>query len=96
MSLYDVSKLTGASPLRGVGRDYGGKPASLATPQAAALAETGVSVETGSRVAAGPVPVDSDRVSMIRDALKDGSYPIMPARITDALIAARIMLSNGQ
>lgn len=97
MSLYDVSKLSGSSPLRGVSREYGGKPASVATPRpAAAVADQGVSVETGARVAAGPVPVDGDRVSMIRDALKNGSYPIVPAKITDALIAARIMLSSSQ
>lgn len=96
MSLYDVSRLSGSSPLRGVSREYGGKPAGVAAPHTAAPADQGVSVETGSRVAAGPVPVDGDRVSMIRDALKNGSYPIVPARITDALIAARLMLSNGQ
>lgn len=96
MSLYDVSKLSGTSPLRGVSREYGGKTASVATPRPAAAADQGVSVETGARVAAGPVPVDGDRVSMIRDALKNGSYPIVPAKITDALIAARMMLSSGQ
>jgi len=98
ISLYDVSKLSGSSPLRGVSREYGGKTASIATPRpaSAAAADQGVSVETGARVAAGPVPMDDDRVSMIRDALKNGSYPIVPAKITDALIAARMMLSSSQ
>lgn len=48
------------------------------------------------RVSAGAAPVDQDRVQQIRDALKEGSYPIMPAKIADAMIAARLMLSSAQ
>ena len=40
--------------------------------------------------------MNSERVSEIRRALRDGSYPIVPAEITDAIIAARLMLSVGQ
>ena len=102
MSLYDLSKLSGAPSVRGVGRELGrdlagSKAASTAAPQRAApVADQGVSVETGSRISAGSVPKDQDRVAEIRNALRDGSYPIVPAKITDALIAARLMLSNGQ
>ncbi len=35
-------------------------------------------------------------MQQIRDALKEGSYPIMPAKIADAMIAARLMLSSAQ
>lgn len=96
MSLYDVSRLTGTTPLRGLGsRDSAARTASTPREAGIAPADQGVTVETGNRVAAGPAPVDSDRVAAIREALQDGSYPIVPAKITDALIAARLMLSTS-
>ena len=96
MSLYDVSRLTGTTPLRVVGsRDTAARTTASLRESGIAPADQGVSVETGNRVAAGSVPVDSDRVATIREALRDGSYPIVPARITDALIAARLMLSTN-
>lgn len=97
MSLYDISRLSGAGALRPVGRDLGSSGKAEARPASApAVADRGIAVETGSRVSAGAAPVDTDRVAQIRDALKDGSYPIMPAKITDAMIAARLMLSGAQ
>jgi negative regulator of flagellin synthesis FlgM len=36
--------------------------------------------------------VDTDRVTMIRRALEDGHYPVVPARIADAMIAASYLL----
>lgn len=44
---------------------------------------------SASRVSAGTqVPVNHDRVSQIRKALETGTYPLVPAEIADALIAA--------
>lgn len=37
-------------------------------------------------------PVDADRVSEIRQAVEEGRYPIVPAKIADAMIAAGFML----
>lgn len=37
-------------------------------------------------------PVDADRVAQIRKAVEDGSYPVIPARIADAMIAAGMFL----
>lgn len=95
MSLYDVSRLTGSAPLRAAGRDSAARTTGAPRNGGVAPADQGVTVETGSRVSAGSAPVDSDRVATIREALRDGSYPIVPARITDALIAARLMLSTN-
>jgi negative regulator of flagellin synthesis FlgM len=96
MSLYDVSRLTGSTPLRAVGgRDSAARTTAAPRETGIAPADQGVTVETGNRVSAGNVPVDGDRVATIREALRDGSYPIVPARITDALIAARLMLSTN-
>lgn len=97
MALYDISRLTGPGALRPVARDFaaGGKGEARTAPAAPSLpADKGLAVETGSRVAAGPAPVDQDRVAQIREALRDGSYPIIPAQISDAIIAARLMLSG--
>lgn len=96
MSHYDVSRLTGASAIRGAARELPGAKASPSAPQGALAAEPGVAVETRNRVSAGAVPVDDARVDTIRQALRDGSYPIVPAKITDAIIAARLMLTSGE
>ncbi|MCL6251673.1 flagellar biosynthesis anti-sigma factor FlgM [Altererythrobacter sp. KTW20L] len=100
MSLYDISRLSGPAAMRPVARDMpeartGAKPEAKSA-QSAPAADGGIAVETGARVATGPVPVQQDRVAEIRDALKNGSYPIVPAQITDAVIAARLMLSGSQ
>lgn len=44
----------------------------------------------------GPEPVDAERVKIIRDAVENGTYPIVPARIADAMIAAGFLLRSGQ
>lgn len=97
MALYDISRLTAAGAARPVSRDLtaGGKAEAKATGASPATpADKGLAVETGARVAAGSAPVDQDRVAEIRSALRDGTYPIVPTQITDAIIAARLMLSG--
>ncbi|WP_249276544.1 flagellar biosynthesis anti-sigma factor FlgM [Sphingomonas baiyangensis] len=39
-------------------------------------------------MAASP-PVDADRVARIRKAIKDGTFPILPATIADHLLAMK-------
>lgn len=58
--------------------------------------DAGVSVEADSALAATTPPVDAERVAEIRRAIEDGSYPVIPTRIADAMIAARLMLSTSQ
>ncbi|MGD9665446.1 MAG: flagellar biosynthesis anti-sigma factor FlgM [Novosphingobium sp.] len=41
---------------------------------------------------AGQPPVDSDRVSVIRKAIENGTYPVIPAKIADAVVAAGLLL----
>jgi negative regulator of flagellin synthesis FlgM len=53
-------------------------------------ADAGISIEVGSAVLAANPPVNQYRVSEIRNALRDGSYPLVPTEIADAIIAARI------
>jgi negative regulator of flagellin synthesis FlgM len=44
----------------------------------------------------GEAPVDSDRVEMIRKAVDTGTYPLVPTKIADAMIAAGLLLRKGQ
>jgi negative regulator of flagellin synthesis FlgM len=44
----------------------------------------------------GEAPVDADRVATIRKAIENGSYPIIPTKIADGIIAAGILLRNGE
>jgi negative regulator of flagellin synthesis FlgM len=44
----------------------------------------------------GQAPVGSDRVAQIRKAVESGTYPLIPATIADAVIAAGILLRSGK
>lgn len=68
---------------------------SAAADAASAAATTTASVETSVSTTAGEATVDSDRVTQIRHAIEHGTYPILPARISDAMIAAGIILQTG-
>jgi negative regulator of flagellin synthesis FlgM len=56
----------------------------------------GVSVEVGATIGTAletpAPPVDRERVAEIRKALEEGTYPLVPTRIADAMIAARVSL----
>ncbi|MEC7889420.1 MAG: flagellar biosynthesis anti-sigma factor FlgM [Pseudomonadota bacterium] len=45
-------------------------------------------VATSRLSTSGETPIDSDRVSEIRKALETGTYPLIPTKIADAIIAA--------
>lgn len=53
------------------------------------------SIETSQALAAGKAPVDTDRVALIRQAVESGNYPLVPAKIADAMIAAGMLLRTG-
>ena len=78
---------TGPVPAVRVTLDTPPAPAPATPP-----AKTGTTL--AADMAAAP-PVDTDRVAQIRQAIKDGSYPIMPARIADSLIALRLQWKSN-
>lgn len=54
---------------------------------------TGAQEASPARALAGSeAPVDTDRVDVIRKAVEQGKYPVLPARIADAMIAAGYLL----
>ncbi|AKQ41477.1 hypothetical protein CP97_04680 [Aurantiacibacter atlanticus] len=96
MSLYDVSKLSSIGPLRSATRELPGEKPAVDAERANGAVDGGVTVQTGAKVSAGAAPVDAERVQEIRQALREGNYPLVPSRISDAIIAARHMLSDSQ
>lgn len=91
MSPLDIGKTAAIRPLRTVSSDTPALPAA-APASAPANGDDGVRVDVASHAADSAAPVDHERVAQIRDALRDGTYPIVPAQIADALIAARLSL----
>ncbi len=96
MSLYNVTRAGAASPVRNTGGEKAADRLRTDASAAAGAVDHGVAVQTGSRIASGPAPVDTDRVAEIRAALRDNRYPIVPSQIADAMIAAKLMLSQGK
>ena len=77
--------ITAASPAPQVAA-----PAASPVDQAAASA---AAVQTSAALAPGKPPVDDNRVAQIRNAIQKGTYPLLPTRVADAMIAAGLMLS---
>lgn len=44
----------------------------------------------------GPMPVNAERVGEIRRAIESGRYPLVPARVADAMIAAGLLLRRAK
>ncbi|MBV7258902.1 flagellar biosynthesis anti-sigma factor FlgM [Erythrobacter crassostreae] len=95
MSSIELSKLQGVGApraLSGSDRPQIDARASQARPAAPNSAEAGIKLEVGTAVEASEPPVNNERIAEIRTALKQGSYPLVPTEIADAMIAARISL----
>ena len=57
-----------------------------------AAAQAGATMVSTSVASAGTPPINSDRVVAIRKAIQNGSYPLLPTKISDAMIAAGMVL----
>ncbi|MEA1619139.1 flagellar biosynthesis anti-sigma factor FlgM [Erythrobacter sp. T5W1-R] len=96
MPSVEISKLHGIGPARALSESDRSQAApQSASPAAGSSAKLGLAVEVGSVSAIGSAtpPVDTDRVEQIRAALRDGSYPLVPTKIVDAMIAAQVSFS---
>lgn len=97
MSFVELSKTAAIGAARAPGPGDRAQIDARLGPKEARTASVpgGVSLEVeapGPSVAATP-PVDAERVRQIRAALRDGSYPLVPTKIVDAMIAAQVSLS---
>ncbi|EGD59406.1 hypothetical protein Y88_1561 [Novosphingobium nitrogenifigens DSM 19370] len=53
-------------------------------------------MQTTVDTSSGTVPVDAVRVAEIRKAINEGTYPLIPTKIGDAMIAAGMLLQKGR
>jgi negative regulator of flagellin synthesis FlgM len=44
----------------------------------------------------GTPPVDQERVAQIRKAIEEDRYPVLPMKVSDAIIAAGFLLRSGK
>ncbi|AIT80666.1 MULTISPECIES: flagellar biosynthesis anti-sigma factor FlgM [Novosphingobium] len=65
------------------------------TDKQAAIA-AGAAVETTEALDPSAPPVNTERVKQIRKAVESGTYPLVPAEIADAMIAAGVLLRSGK
>lgn len=94
MPSFELGKLQGVSPARALSEsDRTGLDTNTKASARGATSENvkpGVALEVSAALDPSKPPVDADRVSQIREALKDGTYPLVPTKIADAIIAARV------
>lgn len=53
-------------------------------------------VVTSDALDPGSPPIDTERVEMIRKAVESGTYPVVPAKVADAMIAAGMLLRTNK
>jgi negative regulator of flagellin synthesis FlgM len=91
MPSVELSKLQGIAATRAVATSERAQIETRAgAPRSNAAPAPGVSVEIGDAASAASAPVNAERVREILAALKDGSYPLVPTKIVDAMIAAQV------
>jgi len=94
MPSVELSKLPGINPVRALATgDHAQIEARAPAANLSKAPAAGISVEVSAAADAATPPVDAERVQEIRNALRDGSYPLVPAKIADAMIAAQVSLS---
>ena len=93
MSPIETRRTTPVTPARAAPERGPDTAASQGGPTSRAPAP-GIRVDLAESSATPTSPVDRERVEQIREALRDGTYPIVPAKIADALIAARLTLGG--
>lgn len=99
MSSFEIGAPRPVSAVQVTALGTGAKPVQTEAPTAqapqSAPAPAASQVETSDAVKAGVAPVDQERVREIRQAVEAGKYPIVPAKIADAMIAAGMLLRSA-
>ncbi|HKR91731.1 flagellar biosynthesis anti-sigma factor FlgM [Novosphingobium sp.] len=72
----------------------GANSVAASSKKSASGLAVGAAVETSDALDPGAAPIDTDRVEMIRKAVETGKYPVVPAKIADAMIAAGVLLRS--
>ena len=85
-----------AIPLSALARPTAVGKAQPAPQGAAHLQPRAAAGSASSATAAALPPVDAERVTQIRQAIQQNRYPVIPARIADAMIAAPFLLNAAK
>lgn len=93
MPSVELSKLASVSATRAATASDRAQVEARGPAAAAPAATPGISLEVSDAAPAVAPPVDAERVAAIRKALAEGSYPLVPTKIADAMIAAQVSLS---
>ena len=88
----------GAKPVRPVNAaDQRAKSGPVAndTARSHAAPQSAV-VRSSASLDPGAPPIDAERVATIRKAVERGTYPVIPMRVADAMIAAGFLLRSDK
>ena len=98
MKPIEINSVARSRPLGAEAQRTVSSAPAAPTPAAAPAPrpETEMVSRSASLSAGSNAPVDTDRVTQIRNALKDGTYPLVPASVADAMIASRFILIEGK
>ncbi len=88
MRLTGISDIT-ARPVRTAGAS-GCESVTSPARTKAAKGDDGIGVATVFATVEGAPTFDAERVAEIRKAIQEDRYPLVPARIADAMIAAKL------
>ena len=91
-SPLEVNPTRPVGAVAGVQTGGGSIPSDLSSVAAAAGTPAQAGMVATSVASAGNPPVDGDRVAAIRKAIEHGAYPLVPTKISDAMIAAGMVL----
>jgi negative regulator of flagellin synthesis FlgM len=83
-------KLGAVPPVMAVGARIAmtARAGSISTVESAPSERATAAATCAQALDPGEAPIDNYRVSLIRKAIADGNYPIIPSRVGDAIIAA--------
>ena len=98
MSPFEIGATRAVGPVQVKTATTSGPATAKVETQPATVADAGsaAQVERSSALDAGAKPpVDFERVAVIRRAIETGAYPIVPAKIADAMIAAGMLLRKA-
>lgn len=96
MPIESSQNISGARPVGAVDarivRTAAGVKDQQAGGASAAAVSTSATYQPSAALDPGQAPVDVERVKVIRHAIETGSYPVIPTKIADAMIAAGMLL----
>jgi len=85
-------ELSGVRPITGAEARATTATPTPQQPNAAAASPNEPALVATTAPQAGAMPVDTERVIEIRKAIESGTYPVLPTKISDAMIAAGLLL----